>query len=284
MFGAPCWPSSERSLEWLGSVCSGSRSGPSVLFLGSRAASTYPPEGNLWETATFNGAVGVFHLTQATLAPEADFTERGQRRWGTALIIATLYCVRNRDCPSVPWFGSTVLSGGRSSRSDPRRRLLSRRRLHHGTVSRARLAVPESRDYPAPAGRPICGRRLLGVFGVGIWMSIFQGRTIGVEGNLLPIHAAGFHGLQAIPLVALLLVWSGAQEIVSKRWVHVAGIAWAGFCGALLWQAGTGGSPLAVSPATVATLFFFGGWAVVALVAVRAWVHRRQPEATRGVG
>ena len=107
-------------------------------------------------------------------------------------------------------------------------------------------------------------------FGVGIWMSIFQGRMVGGEGNLLPIHAAGFHGLQAIPLVALLLVWSGAPDVVSRRWVHIAGIAWAGFCGAILWQAVTGGGPLGVSPATVATLVFFGGWASAALVAVRA--------------
>ena len=258
-------------MAWLGLL--GVTLGALCALFGLARGFDVPPEGNLWETATFNAAVGVFHLTQATLVPEAGFTERGQRRWGTALIITTLYA-----------YGIETVQAFRGL--DPRFSVVGGAadqilggvffldavfimvlflvlawRFLRAETTPLRLAV----RYAAAA--------CLVSFGVGIWMSIFQGRLVGAEGNLLPIHAAGFHGLQAIPLVSLLLVWSGAGEDVSRRWVHVAGIAWAGFCGAILWQAATGGGPLEVGPATVATLIFFGGWALAALVAVRAWVQ-----------
>jgi hypothetical protein len=39
----------------------------------------------------------------------------------------------------------------------------------------------------------------------GLWLSANQGRVVAPAGNLLPLHTAGFHAVQAIPLVALLL-------------------------------------------------------------------------------
>jgi hypothetical protein len=230
--------------------------------------------------ATFNAAVGVFHLTQATLVPEAGFTEKGQRRWGTALIIATLYAY---GIETVQAFRG--LDPRFSAVAGPADQILGgvffldavfimvlfvvlAWRFLRAETTLIRLAV----RYAAAA--------CLVSFGVGIWMSVFQGRMTGVQGNLLLIHAAGFHGLQAIPLVALLLVWGSAPASVASRWVHVAGIAWGGLCGAILWQASAGRGPLEVSPATVATLVFFGGWALAALVAVRAWV-RKATEAHR---
>ncbi len=261
----------EPRVAWLGLL--GVTLGTLCALIGLARGFDVPPEGNLLETATFNGAVGVFHLTQATLAPEAGFTARGQRRWGTALIIVTLYA-----------YGIETVQAFRGL--DPRFSVVGGApdqilggvffldalfimvlflvlawRFFRAETTPLRLAV----RYAAAA--------CLVSFGVGIWMSVFGGRMVGVEGNVLLIHAAGFHGLQAIPLVALLLVWGGAREGIANRWVHVAGIAWAGFCTAILWQAVTGRSPLEVSPATVTTLVFFGGWALAALVAVRAWVH-----------
>ena len=261
----------EPRVAWLGLL--GVMLGALCALIGLARGFDVPPEGNLWETASFNGALGVFLLTQAVLAPEAGFTERGQRRWGMALAIATLYA-----------YGIETVQAFRGL--DPRFSavagapdqilggiffldaifimvlfLVLAWRFVRAETTPLRLAV----RYAAAA--------CLVAFGVGIWMSIFQGRMVGVEGNLLPIHAAGFHGLQAIPLVALLLVWGGAREGVAKRWVHIAGIAWGGFCCAVLWQAGAGWGPLEMSPAMVATVVFFGGWAVAASVAVRTWVQ-----------
>ena len=258
-------------MAWLGLL--GVALGALCALIGLARGFDIPPEGNLWETAVFNGALGFFILTLAAFAPEAGFTERGQRRWGTALIVTTLFA-----------YGVETVQAFRGL--DPRFSVVAGPidqnlggvflldaliimglflvlawRFLRAEATPLRLAV----RYASAAS--------LVSFGVGIGMTIAQGRMVGVEGNLLLIHAAGFHGLQAIPLIALLFVWSGVGEGVAKRWVHVAGIAWSGLCIAILWQAVTGGSPLEISPATVATLAFFSGWALAALVAVRAWVQ-----------
>lgn len=68
----------EPRVAWLGLL--GVGLGVLCALIGLARGFDIPPEGNLWETAIFNGALGVFLLTQATLAPEAGFTERGQRR------------------------------------------------------------------------------------------------------------------------------------------------------------------------------------------------------------
>ena len=261
----------EPRVAWLGLL--GVTLGVLCTLIGLGHGFEIPPEGNLLETATFNAALGVFLLTEATLAPEAGFTERGQRRWGTALIIVTLYAYGIETVQAFrgldPRFSAVAgapdqILGGVFFFDAVFIMLLFlvlAWRFLRAETTLLRLAV----RYAAAA--------CLASFGVGIWMSIFQGRMTGLQGNLLPIHAAGFHGLQAIPLVALLLVWGRAQDGVARRWVHVAGIAWAGFCGAILWQAIAGWGPLEASPATMATLVFFGGWALAALVAIRAWVQ-----------
>ena len=263
----------EPRIAWLGLL--GILLGSFCALIGLVRGFAVPPEGNLWEAATFNGAVGVFHMTQAMLAPEAGFSEQGQRRWGTALIISTLYA-----------YGIETVQAFRGL--DPRFSVVAgvpdqilggvffldavfimvlflflAWRFFRSSANPFRVAV----RYAAAA--------CVVSFGVGIWMSVFQGRAVGVEGNLLPIHAAGFHGLQAVPLVALILRWADVKPSVAKRWVHLAGIAWGGLCVAVLWQAVSGGAPFALSPATMAAAIFLAGWALTVWVATRAWVRPR---------
>ncbi len=268
----------EPRVAWVGLL--GVTLGAGCSLYGLGRGFIVPPEGNLWETAIFNGSVGVFLLTQALLAPGAGFTERGQRRWGTAVVIATLYAYgietvqafRGLDprVSAVAGVPDQILGGVffLDAVGIMALFLVLAWRFFRVEITAFRLAV----RYAAVA--------CLMSFGIGIWMSIFEGRMVGVEGNLLPIHAAGFHGLQAIPLVALLLVWGGAPDDITKRWVHVAGIAWWGFCGAILWQAAVGWGPSEGSPAMMAASVFFGGWALAALVALRAW--SRPATACRG--
>ena len=49
-------------------------------------------------------------------------------------------------------------------------------------------------------------------FAVGIVMSVNSGRHIGDDGNLLLSHGLGVHGIQAIPLVALLVLRPGPHH------------------------------------------------------------------------
>ena len=262
----------EPRVAWVGLI--GVALAALCALIGQLRGYAVAPEGNLWETATFNGAVGFFLLTQAMLAPEAGFTQRGQRRWANTLVVATLYAYGIETIQAFrgldPRFSAVAGAGDQlleglfflDALLIMVLFLVLAWRFFRAETTPLRLAV----RYAAAA--------CLVSFAVGIGMSIFQGRMVGAEGNLLPIHAAGFHGLQAIPLVGLLLVWSGAGERVVARWVHVAGIAWGGFCCAILWQAVAGLGPLEGSTALVATLVFFGGWALAALVAVCSWMQR----------
>jgi len=50
-----------------------------------------PPEGNLIETATFNGSVGVFILTLAVLLPGVEWTRNGRRTWTGLMVVMIVY-------------------------------------------------------------------------------------------------------------------------------------------------------------------------------------------------
>ena len=82
-------------------------------------------------------------------------------------------------------------------------------------------------------------------FAVGIVMSGLRTRFIGGGGNMMLLHAGGFHGLQAVPLVALLAGWSAMSVTAAVRAAHVAGGAWLILCAALAAQAFTSQPPLA---------------------------------------
>lgn len=228
------------------------------------------PEGNLWETATFNGAVGIFLLTLAVLAPEAGFSERGQRRWAWALVPLTLY---SYGIETVQAFRG--LDPRFSSVAGPTDQLLGLAFFLAALAIMGLFVVFAWRFFVAsPTPLRVAVRyasvAALVSFGVGIWMSVINGRAVGAEGNLLLIHAAGFHGLQAVPLVAYLLERAGVPRGEAAPWIHGAGIAWTGLCLAVLWQAASGRGPMEVTPGLVWASIFLAGWVVTVLAALRA--------------
>ena len=82
---------------------------------------------------------------------------------------------------------------------------------------------------------------------------------------------SGFHGLQAVPLVALILGWARVPVEAARRWVHVAGITWLGTCAAIAWQTARGQSVLEISAATLLAFGLLAGWLVCAVMASVAW-------------
>src|SRR5262245_1110791 len=107
-------------------------------------------------------------------------------------------------------------------------------------------------------------------FAAGISMIVVQGRHTGAAGNILPLHALGFHGLQAIPLVAWLFSRSAMPEPEARRWVHAAGLAWCAACLGIAWQTAQGQHPTAPSPAMLLTLVVLCGWLLSAARALQA--------------
>lgn len=103
------------------------------------------------------------------------------------------------------------------------------------------LALPFTRRSQTPAESVLflairyAAAAALLAFAAGMAMSANQGPRLGQAGNLLAPHALGFHGLQALPLVALLATWAGVAIEGARRWVHQAGLAWLGACMAVGW-------------------------------------------------
>jgi hypothetical protein len=84
-------------------------------------------------------------------------------------------------------------------------------------------------------------------FGVGVAMSALSGRMVGPAGSLMPVHAAGLHGIQAIPLLAIVARSRGVRPGLRNALVHVAGLAWLLLCAGLLAQAYAGRTPVELS-------------------------------------
>jgi hypothetical protein len=200
-----------------------------------------PPEGNLVDTATFNGALGIFVLTLAALAPGVHWTRRGRRKWAGLLVGFMLYA-----------YGIETLQAFRGL--DPRFSRVAGPldQAAAGVFFLVALSIMSCftvlilKYFRAPSDPRTVAVRYGAVasyiaFAVGIVMSVVtQGRHVPEAGNLLVLHAAGFHGLQAIPLVALLQRWARTPDLLARRTVHPAGLAWLGACIAIAWQSGSG--------------------------------------------
>jgi hypothetical protein len=267
--------SHERPLFWtgmlglaLGSVC--------VIGMAFHGV-IVEPEGNLYKAASFDVAVGIYLLTLALITKVAAFTPRGLRRWRATLIGLALYGYGVETIQIFRGFDPRF-----SRVSSPLDQaiggifflsaigilvcflVLMLRFFFRSTAGEGGALVLALR-YGAAAS-------ILG-FGVGITISMLGGAHVGDTGNLLPLHAAGFHGLQAVPIVALLLAWAGASEEESRRAVHLAGIAWLAICLAIGWQTWTGRSVLEPSPAMAVACTVLLVWA---LVVTRAFLAFRR--------
>ena len=108
-------------------------------------------------------------------------------------------------------------------------------------------------------------------FGAGLWMSFGGGSTSGAA-NILLLHAVGFHGLQAVPIVALASGWAGLAASAARRDIHLAGLTWLGACMAIAMQTALGRPLLEASMLPVVTLLLLLSWGVVFLRSAFSWL------------
>jgi hypothetical protein len=220
-----------------------------------------PPEGRLLEAVKFDVAVGIYVLTLALILPFRPFTSRGRKRWvgwfvGLTLFgygMETIQALRGLD-PRFTTAGSVVdqVLGGVF--------FLTALGL---MVLFIVLVAPFFRNRALPDHPTLrLGLRYgtagaMVAFGVGILMSLIATRSLG-EGDLMATHAAGFHSLQAVPLVALLLGAGAAsgvagradgERLTPRPEIHLAGVGWVLLCVGLATQAFLGRPPTELSPA-----------------------------------
>jgi MFS family permease len=210
-----------------------------------------PPEGKMLDATTFSFGVGIFALTIALLLPLAGYSEAARRRWRAAFYIFIVYGLVVAGIV----FGVTaalnttlfMILGLRFFRTDV---LTDRPTLLLG-IRYGVVAVVIS-------------------FAVGVVMSVISGREVGEAGNLLLTHALGVHGIQFVPVVALLLLWAASGQ-GATRWLHAAGVGWLTACVAALGQALFGRPPMEVSMLTTVMFAGLAVWTAAAGYAMVSW-------------
>lgn len=234
-----------------------------------------PPEGFLYKAVSFDMAIGIYVLTIILLMPLAGLSARARIRWRWWSVAMTVYVYgaeniqiyRGMD-PRFTRVGSLwdqiagAILGAVAVGLIVMFLILVWRFFSKRTFLNESLLLVGIR-YGCTA--------VILAFAAGIWMGAIQGPMVETKGNVLPLHAAGFHGLQAVPLVALMLGGSSMSRENARRLVHVAGIAWLCFCAAIAWQTAQGRSVLEASPATVLAASFFAVWIGCAVAAALTW-------------
>jgi hypothetical protein len=232
-------------------------------------------EGRLLEAVKFDAALGIYILTLALILPFAPWTDAQRRRWvsWTIVLIAYSYGVETVQAwrgidPRFSTIGSPIdnIIGGVFFLAALGVLLL------FAVLMRSFFRPDAIPDHPALrlAFRYASGGAAI-AFGVGIAMSVaFSGREVGAGGDLMLIHAAGFHGLQAVPLIALLAGMGVLPELDARRFVHIAGIGWLALCVGLTLQALAGQPPLTPSLASGLAAAGVLAWLAILAMALRA--------------
>lgn len=261
----------ERALFVIGMV--GLALGIGGLLVAAVVGPIIEPEGVLSKAYTFDLAVGIYVLTVSLFLPLAGFTAAGLRRWrGWQVgLTSVLYGFENIQIargldPRFTTHGTSLdqALGGvfflTACGLITLFVLLGVRIFHTpGAVDGIRLATRYAFSATMLA------------FGAGLWMSFGGGSTSG-EANILLLHAAGFHGLQAVPIVALASGWAGRAATAARRDIHLAGLAWLGVCVAIAAETAFGRPVLEVSVLPVVTLLLLLAWMAVFLRSAISWL------------
>jgi hypothetical protein len=234
-----------------------------------------PPEGDLTRAITFDLAIGIYLITLGCLVPLAHFSAAGERRWVSVSVGLALYAYGMETIQQLrgidPRFSQ--VGGPIDALVGTGFVLVALGLIVMFSILAVRLV---RRGTDGADGLVLLGLRYaigatMLAFAAGVWMSAIQGRYTGESGNILPLHAFGFHALQAIPLVGWLFSRSRTPEEDARRWVHTAGVAWLAACVAIAWQTALGRAVTEPSPPILAALVVLLCWLVCAVRAVQAW-------------
>ena len=243
-----------------------------------RGSWSVPPEGRLLDAFKFEVGVGIYFLTLALLVPRAGMPPRAHRRWVAWTTAIALYFIPIETVQAVRGLDPRFTVAGGTA--DQVAGALFGLTAVMVVILFAILARRFFRNDVLADNPPLRAAIRYGIlaitfaFGTGLVMSALRTRFIADTGNLMPLHAVGFHGIQAVPLVALLAGASGLALSVRMRLTHVAGIAWLIMCIALLAQALSGESLLDVKPAAIAGALALAVWAACLIFAGTSYVRR----------
>ncbi len=190
------------------------------------------PEGDLSRAVSFGAAVGMFVLSTALILPVAPLDPRGRRRFRNTLLVFAVYGLvienlqhaRGID-PRFSSYGDVVdlvlgILFGLFALAVV---------VTYTDLTLRFFRTKESERCPSLLKVGIEYGLVTTAMGMasGIWMSILQGRFVAESGNIIWLHGFGFHGLQAVPLIAWLLLRADVDRRIASRLAHIGGVSWA---------------------------------------------------------
>jgi hypothetical protein len=198
------------------------------------------PDGDVSKALSFNAAFGIFLLSTAAIIPFSAMEKKSKAFFRWSYIILALYS----------YFAETLQNF----------RGVNPRFVRDGTIFDIAVSVVfglvalllvliylffaiQFFRRKAYTQRPelVLGIRYAMIaimlsFAAGIWISVNQGRFIGLHGNIIWFHGLGFHALQAVPFVAWLTERKSLISSVRLRLIHITGIAYLLGLVAIGWQ------------------------------------------------
>jgi len=235
-----------------------------ILFVAVRGSYLVEPEGHLRKAVTFDLALGILVLTMVLMERAAPMSKNGRRAWAGSLAGLVLYAYGMENIQILRGIDPRFTEVG--SATD---QILGGVFFLSALLIMVCFIVLAVRFFRRPTEGPD-GPLLIALrygsiaciigFGVGIVISANSSASMGEAGNWLPLHALGFHGVQAVPLVALMLGWAGAETQVQRNAVHISGAAWLTVCIAVGAQTLGGRSVLEVSIAMIVAVAAFVVW------------------------
>ncbi|HYW12527.1 MAG TPA: ABA4-like family protein [Longimicrobium sp.] len=244
--------------------------------IGIRGGEAVGAEGHLQKAMSFDVALGIYLLTLVMLMPLARFSPRGATAWRASQVVLVLFALGMENVQIArgidPRFTKTgsvadqVLGGFFFLAAVGMIVLFA---IQAWTILARRM---DGADGPLLLALRYAGAATFGAFAAGLWMTLVNGSRVG-EASILPLHAVGFHGLQALPLVAILLAWAGVAPARARPSIHAAGAAWLAACAGVAWQTAQGRAALEPSLANAIAAGALLAWAVVAALALRTWLR-----------
>ncbi|HEU0301589.1 MAG TPA: ABA4-like family protein [Longimicrobium sp.] len=256
-----------------------------AVAIGIRGGELVGTEGHLRKAMTFDIAVGIYLLSLVMLVPLARWSRGGLIAWRVSLVLLSLYAFGMENVQIARGIDPRFTRVG-----SPLDQVLGGFFFLAATGMIVTFAIlawkilarrTDGADGPLLLALRYGALATFAAFGAGYWMTAVQGSRAGAEGSILPLHAMGFHGLQALPLVAILLTWAGVGAHRARPWIHAAGLAWLVACAGIAWQTVLGRPVLEPSPATGLAVAALLAWAVVAALAARAWLRAGVPVPVR---
>jgi len=189
------------------------------------------PEGNVKSAFSFNAAIAMFILSIAAIMPVSNLSmqRRKRVRWGLALTITIGYAIEtiqhlrgyNPRFSREGTIMDTVIGGFFG--------LISLILLYYTVVLALSFFRGGSKHPRLTLSIRYAFLSTMVAFAAGIVMSIIQSRYTGTEGNVIVVHGLGFHALQALPILGLLLERSRLAHTRSRLLIHIACSSW--MCG-----------------------------------------------------